>query len=142
MAILQKTRPKQMQSNEMQSLFTTDLCTEVQSAQFVKKLLAVGVSNLMYLRAIFPEGAFTERELDGLRLKVLRDNATCPNAGRLTAWVKACFDAIDKKYLRQVTVLIYRDEMKPDCVIETYTFRFAYTADGSVTMQHANSYTG
>jgi len=38
----------------------------VQSALFVKKLLAVAVSNIAYLRAIFPENAFGDRSLEGI----------------------------------------------------------------------------
>ena len=37
----------------------------MQSALFVKKLLAVAVSNIAYLRTIFPEHAFGDRSLEG-----------------------------------------------------------------------------
>ena len=81
------------------SVFPVEQSTAQQSAQFVKKLLAVAISNLTYLRAIFPEQAFGERTLDGLQLKVLRDDAGCPGAWQITQWIKACFDALDKKYV-------------------------------------------
>ena len=48
------------------SIFPNEQITEVQSSLFVKKLLAVAVSNIAYLRAIFPEHAFGDRSLEGL----------------------------------------------------------------------------
>ena len=48
------------------AIFPTEQVTEVQSALFVKKLLAVAVSNIAYLRAIFPENAFRDRSLEGI----------------------------------------------------------------------------
>lgn len=34
------------------------------SAHFVKKLLSVGVSNICYLRHLFPEEAFADKSLE------------------------------------------------------------------------------
>ena len=42
-----------------------------QSVDFVKKLVAIGVSNVIYLRSNFPEDGFADRKLDGLNLKIL-----------------------------------------------------------------------
>ncbi|KAF0303075.1 HORMA domain-containing protein 1 [Amphibalanus amphitrite] len=139
MSTLQMMRPKQSQmTGTWSSVFPVEQATAQQSAQFVKKLLAVAVSNLTYLRAIFPEQAFGERTLDGLQLKVLRDDAGCPGAWQITQWIKACFDALDKKYLRQLTVVLYLDPSDPDTVIESYTFRFTYSSSGGVSMQHGS----
>ena len=35
------------------------------SKYFVKKMLAIGVSNIIYLRNIFPEDAFADRKIEG-----------------------------------------------------------------------------
>lgn len=47
------------------AIFPTEQVTQQQSTLFVKKLLAVAVSNIAYLRAIFPEHAFGDRCLEG-----------------------------------------------------------------------------
>ena len=35
------------------------------SKHFVKRMLAIGISNIIYLRNIFPESAFADRKIDG-----------------------------------------------------------------------------
>ena len=46
-------------------IFPNEQVTEQKSCLFVKKLLAVAVSNITYLRAIFPEHAFGDKCLEG-----------------------------------------------------------------------------
>ncbi|KAL5502281.1 hypothetical protein EMCRGX_G009027 [Ephydatia muelleri] len=106
------------------SIFPNEQVTEQQSALFVKKLLAVGISNITYLRTIFPEHAFGDRCLEDLNLKILRDDST----------VKGCFDALDKKYLRMITIGIYKDPGDSNTVVESYTFKFSYNTNEGVTI--------
>lgn len=47
------------------SMFPVEQVTEQQSTLFAKKLLAVAISNITYLRAIFPERAYGDRCLGG-----------------------------------------------------------------------------
>ena len=47
------------------SIFSDDVRTEQKSALFMKKLLAVAVSNITYLRGIYPERAYGDRCLEG-----------------------------------------------------------------------------
>lgn len=44
-----------------------DLKTEQQSLVFVKRMMAVAVSSITYLRGIFPEDAYRSRYLEGER---------------------------------------------------------------------------
>lgn len=122
-ATLQRPQEK---TNTWSSIFPNEQVTEQQSALFVKKLLAVAISNIAYLRAIFPEYAFGDRCLEGLNLKIMRDDSACPGASQVIKWVKGCFDAVDKKYLRMLIMGIYTDAEDPDTVIESYTFKFSY----------------
>jgi hypothetical protein len=46
-------------------MFPVEQVSEQQSALFAKKLLAVAISNITYLRAIFPERAYGDRCLGG-----------------------------------------------------------------------------
>lgn len=49
-------------------VFPNKITTEQQSLTLVKRLLAVAVSCITYLRGIFPESAYGTRYLDGNRL--------------------------------------------------------------------------
>lgn len=129
MAVETAVRP-QSSSGQWSSIFPSEQISEQQSALFVKKLLAVGVSTITYLRTIFPEHAFGDRCLEDLNLKILRDDSSCPGACSVIKWMKGCFDALDKKYLRALILGLYVNSDDPDTVIESYTFKFSYTETG------------
>ena len=44
------------------------------------------ISNITYLRTIFPEHAFGNRCLEDLSLKILRDDSACPGACQVIKW--------------------------------------------------------
>ncbi|KAH9519181.1 HORMA domain-containing protein 1 [Bulinus truncatus] len=119
------------QGKTWESIFPNEQVTEQKSALFVKKLLAVAISNITYLRAIFPEHAYGDKSLEDLNLKVLRDESSCPGACQVIKWVKGCFDALDKKYL-SFFYQIYVDPKNPESVIESYTFKFTYHNHGEI----------
>lgn len=52
-------------------MFPVELGTEVYSLVFVKKLFAVAVSYVLYLRRLFPENAFFDKQLEGNECGVL-----------------------------------------------------------------------
>ncbi|XP_076450095.1 uncharacterized protein LOC143286420 [Babylonia areolata] len=131
MATSQMVRPEE-KTGTWASMFPVEQVTEQQSALFAKKLLAVAISNITYLRAIFPERAYGDRRLGDLNLKILRDDSSCPGASQVIKWVKGCFDALDKKYLRMLLIGIYVDPDDPQTVIESYTFKFSYSTQCGV----------
>ena len=53
-------------------MFPAKIKTQQASLLYVKKLLAVGVSTISYLRSIFNEEAYERKSLDGLRLQILK----------------------------------------------------------------------
>uniref|UniRef100_A0A2C9KAD6 HORMA domain-containing protein n=1 Tax=Biomphalaria glabrata TaxID=6526 RepID=A0A2C9KAD6_BIOGL len=120
------------QGKTWESIFPNEQVTEQKSALFVKKLLAVAISNITYLRAIFPEHAYGDKSLEDLNLKILRDESSCPGACQVIKWVKGCFDALDKKYLKTLIIGIYIDPNDPESVIESYTFKFSYNNHGEI----------
>uniref|UniRef100_A0A667Y8E7 Zebrafish testis-expressed 38 n=1 Tax=Myripristis murdjan TaxID=586833 RepID=A0A667Y8E7_9TELE len=56
------------------SLFLNDLKTEQESLVFVKRMMALAVSSITYLRGIFPEDAYRSLYLEDLCAKVLRED--------------------------------------------------------------------
>ena len=68
---------------------------KTQSAHLVKKLVSIGISNIAYLRHLFPEAAFADRSLEDMSLKVLRQKSGCPEAEKMVTWLQGLFEAID-----------------------------------------------
>ena len=74
---------------------------------WTKKLVAVAVSNIAYIRNIFPEVAFANKSLDKMPLKILKQRSPCEDAGIAASWLLGAFEAIEKEYLK-VLVLYCR----------------------------------
>jgi len=106
------------------------------SETFLKKFLAAAISNVAYLRAIMPEESFRDRFMGDLHLKVISTGKSShPIAKKLVEIIAGCFDGIEKKYLRTLTVWFHQELDKPEVAIEAYVFRFDYCQDEtSVTM--------
>uniref|UniRef100_A0A670Z654 HORMA domain-containing protein n=1 Tax=Pseudonaja textilis TaxID=8673 RepID=A0A670Z654_PSETE len=60
--------------------FPTKIATEQQSLMLVKRLLAISVSCITYLRGILPESAYGTRYLDDLCVKILKEDKKCPGS--------------------------------------------------------------
>ena len=67
--------------------FPSKIETETRSCVFVKKLLTVSISNITYLRSMFPEEAYANRSMDGLPLKILMEKNKCKDAATLASWL-------------------------------------------------------
>lgn len=133
------TQGVEQQTSTWSTIFPPEQRTVQESATFVKKLLTVGISSITYLRDLFPENAYGDHCLDGLSLKVLTDESPCKPSRVLFSWIQSCYDAIDRQYLRQLTLVIYEDPSQPDVVLETYTYKFKYTGGGAPGVEFSSS---
>ena len=61
------------------------------------------------------------------------------NSNKLIDWMEGAFDAIQKKYLRQLVLLISTEDVDQSTVIESYIFKFGYNPDGSTVLDAYNS---
>ncbi|XP_035427001.1 HORMA domain-containing protein 1 [Cygnus atratus] len=111
-------------------VFPNKITTEQQSLTLVKRLLAVAVSCITYLRGIFPESAYGTRYLDDLCVKILREDKNCPGSTQLVKWMLGCYDALQKKYLRMIVLAVYTHPEDPQTITECYHFKFKYTHNG------------
>ena len=125
--VQQKHEGSLLQTGTWNKVFPKQHNTEVKSCIFVKKLMAVAISNITYLRSIFPEKAFSNRSLDGLPLKILKEVSDCEAATSLVSWLRGAFEAIEKRYLKELIFIIYMNPENTNDVHEMYTFRFGYT---------------
>ncbi|KAM8986554.1 HORMA domain-containing protein 1 isoform 1-T1 [Ara ararauna] len=111
-------------------VFPTKIATEQQSLMLVKRLLAVAVSCITYLRGIFPESAYRTRYMDDVSVKILREDKNCPGSTQLVKWMLGCYDALQKKYLRMIVLAVYTHPEDPQTITECYHFKFKYTNNG------------
>ena len=54
------------------TMFPAKIKSQQASLVYVKKLLSVGVSTISYLRSMFPEEAYANKSLEGLKLKIIK----------------------------------------------------------------------
>ena len=81
-------------------IFPAKVDSKLKSFQFTKKLLAIAVSNIAYIRDIFPEEAFAKKSLDKMPLKILKQHSECEDAVIAASWLLGAFEAIEKEYLK------------------------------------------
>ncbi|KAM4648986.1 HORMA domain-containing protein 2 isoform 3-T3 [Amazona ochrocephala] len=77
MATRQLLQTRQKTSSKESVLFPSKIATEQQSVVLVKRLLAISVSCITYMRGLFPESSYGTRYLDDLCLKILREDKSC-----------------------------------------------------------------
>ncbi|XP_034953523.1 HORMA domain-containing protein 1 [Zootoca vivipara] len=111
-------------------IFPNKISTEQQSLVLVKRMLAIAVSCITYLRGIFPESAYGTRYIDDLRVKILREDKNCPGSSQLVKWMLGCYDAMQKKYLRSIVLAVYTNQEDPQTVTECYQFKIKYSDQG------------
>ncbi|XP_036071660.1 HORMA domain-containing protein 1 isoform X2 [Oryzias melastigma] len=126
MAFAQQVKPSQVTQ-----LLPNEVVTEQQSIVVVKKLLAIAVSAITYLRGIFPGKAYGTKYVEDQQVMILTGGRNCPGAGQIIDWMQGCFDAIQKKFLRTVIMSIYTDPENPQKVTEYYQFKIQYTSNGA-----------
>ncbi|KAG5856540.1 hypothetical protein ANANG_G00009020 [Anguilla anguilla] len=121
---------QQLRQSQGTNLLPNEVTTEQQSLIVVKKLLAIAVSCITYLRGLFPEKAYGSKYVEEQKVMILREQRSCPGASQIVQWMHGCFDALQKKYLRLVVLSIYTDPEHPQKVTECYQFKIQYTDTG------------
>ena len=67
--------------------------------------------------------------LSDLSLKILRDDSACPGACQVIQWVKGCFDALDKKFVRPLlnNILHFSIMVNFHSLSHTHTYTSAFS---------------
>ncbi|NXR40505.1 HORM2 protein, partial [Zosterops hypoxanthus] len=102
-------------------LFPESITTEQQSLVLVKRLLAISMSCITYMRGLFPESSYGTRYLDDLCLKILREDKSCLGSLQIVKWIQGCFDALEKQYVSGFFHFFNRVSFT-----EMYQFKFKY----------------
>ena len=91
--------------NKKKVLFPKSIATQTDSAAYTKKLIITAISNITYIRAIFPEDYYTERKFEGINCKIVKPpNSQLKESSILSDWLQGAFEAMDKKY---VTIFLF-----------------------------------
>ncbi|KFP73782.1 HORMA domain-containing protein 2, partial [Acanthisitta chloris] len=99
--------------------------TEQQSVVLVKRLLAISVSCITYMRGLFPESSYGTRYLDDLCLKILREDKSCLGSLQIVKWIQGCFDALEKQYVSGFSWFLVEFLISSQ-MTELYQFKFEY----------------
>jgi len=100
-----------------------DASTKEKSKSFIKQMIALPISSIVYLRGIFGEEHFSKRFINNLEIKMLKDpKSVDDNAHMMIEWMRGVFDALDKDYLKSVTLTIHDPADPRENPIESYTF--------------------
>ncbi|XP_035754302.1 HORMA domain-containing protein 2 [Egretta garzetta] len=122
--LLQTRQKKKISKKSL--LFPNIIATEQQSVVLVKRLLAISVSCITYMRGLFPESSYGTRYLDDLCLKILREDKSCLGSLQIVKWIQGCFDALERQYLHIAVLAICTNPKEPETVTELYQFKFKY----------------
>ncbi|XP_065548461.1 HORMA domain-containing protein 2 isoform X5 [Lathamus discolor] len=105
---LLQTRQKKKSSKES-VLFPNKIATEQQSVVLVKRLLAISVSCITYMRGLFPESSYGTRYLDDLCLKILREDKSCLGSLQIVKCNQVSFvDGACSEDVKQASRLLIR----------------------------------
>ncbi|CAH1405309.1 unnamed protein product [Nezara viridula] len=138
MATEQLQLVKQTHSSGLQEVFNQDVTTVKGSLVFVKQFTALSFSIISYMRSIFPEIAYAEKDFDNVKVKILAGNYECKDAYLMTKWIKSAFDALDNSYMRELVLEILTPE---DFLLEYYAVEYKYTKEGPTCSLSSNTKT-
>ena len=85
------------------------------------------LSSIMFVRGLFEEQDYEKKSFDGVTLCVrLKDKPKDPDAKKVASQILGAFDALEKRYLRKLKMIIYLDPDQPNVAHEIYTIKVSY----------------
>ncbi|CAI0627282.1 unnamed protein product [Linum tenue] len=104
--------------------------TEQDSLLLTRNLLRIAIFNISYIRGLFPEKYFTDKNVPALEMKIKKLMPMDAESRRLIDWMeKGVYDALQKKYLKMLLFCVCEAIDGP--MIEEYTFSFSYSDSDS-----------
>ncbi|TMW55546.1 hypothetical protein Poli38472_010428 [Pythium oligandrum] len=122
--------------------------THIQSMNVIRNMIRVSVSEICYLRNLFPDDMFKERIYADMHIKCLapqkeKTSKDAEDALLVTRWLEdGVFEALEKKYLETLIFCIYSTSVtkQPHELLESYTYKIQHASSGSTKL--ATSFTG
>jgi len=104
--------------------FPATIVNEKESIKFVKRLVAIGFSHIILVRAKMPQDCFKPHFIGTLDCSMLKAKSGSEAANMLTTELKNAMDALDKGYLRQLIIKMQESKEEQAEIYESYTFNF------------------
>lgn len=118
-----------MQRGFQKQVERQDTVTHNQSLTLVRNLFRTAISSVCYLRGLFPENCFSDRSVVGLNIKSL--TTSNKQVAKIVEWLEdGVFDALEKRYLREVIFGVTTDPNNPKSLVESYRFDVRYPENG------------
>ena len=80
----------------------------------------------MYVRRLFDEQDYVKKRFDRVPLYILKANSKDPDAKKVASQILGAVDALEKRYLRKLKMIIYLDPDQPNVAHEIYTIKVSY----------------
>jgi len=122
------------QSGKSTGTVSCDTSTQSKSTSFIKQMLALSLSNIVYLRGIFDEDAFKLGHIGDVPFKILKTSKTDKNVNLVIKWLRGMMQALEKKYLRQATLTINLQDEPQENPLESYSFDVVYHENNSTAL--------
>ncbi|CAI0381231.1 unnamed protein product [Linum tenue] len=104
--------------------------TEQDSLLLTRNLMRIAIFNISYIRGLFPEKYFTDKNVPALEMKIKKLMPMDAESRRLIDWMeKGVYDALQKKYLKMLLFCVCEAIDGP--MIEEYSFSFSYSDSDS-----------
>ena len=108
---------------------SAEVDTFEKSMLLAKKFIIASFSNILFVRNCFDEQDYAKKVLNGERrvpLRILSSKSKNPEAKKFASYLSGALDALEKKYLRKLKMVIYLDPEQPDQAHEIYTIKVSY----------------
>ncbi|KAI9179672.1 hypothetical protein H9P43_005000 [Blastocladiella emersonii ATCC 22665] len=99
------------------------------SLSALQQLMLAAVSCITYVRGLLPEDQYKSRAIGTMSLKFLRRGMSETTDRLLNTFEHGVFDALQRRYLRTVTVAIIPRRDEPHRILECYRFSIDYPSD-------------
>uniref|UniRef100_A0A1B6L3N7 HORMA domain-containing protein n=1 Tax=Graphocephala atropunctata TaxID=36148 RepID=A0A1B6L3N7_9HEMI len=123
MPYVQLQKPKQKTLTKEFVLENPNISVQ-QSVEFMRKLTAVAVSTISYLRNVFPSSAFSTKKLNGTKIWLLKGSDDIPGTHTLISWIKDAFEAVRAHILKKMILVL--EQPDEGITLEVYSFNFSY----------------
>ena len=83
-------------------------------------------SDILFVRKCFDEDDYAKKSFDGVPVRILKAKSKDPMVQKITSYLVRAFDALEKRYLRKLKLVIYLDPEKPEQAHEVYSIKVSY----------------
>lgn len=110
------------------------------SIKYLKKLVAVAMSSILYYRGIFDEQDYGTINQPENKLHILSSKTQRAEAKRIMELMQGVFDALDKKCVKQIIIGFHKDKSVSHEYVEAYVIRFNYSDEETVVEASSHRY--